>query len=418
MSWLPAIRIAGSRWWLPLSRPAVDLIAAALVEPQMPGNAWQQAFAEQLRVDPPLAIFAVFTYEPRTAEELSIDDLASGLLAKLGDRFASGDAFLGVPEDRDCYVTKWNELYESFIRLPLSKWSIAAELWLKLTGPAVPKVIIDSLPKIKDEVNPIIVRGSDTSRYMGSKLNLSLMARRLRRAQTLTTSFGDAIQEAKRASLKQFAYGLSHEINNPLANISARAQGLMRDEADSARKTSLQRIIDQSMRAHEMIADLMFYAHPPDPCRADVDLRLVLTTVAKQTEESIQGRGIELIVRNPKLEVKSQSDLAMMTEAVRSLVRNSIEAIGCDGRVELSCSIDDRQKNPVVVIKISDSGPGLSDEARKHAFDPYFSGREAGRGLGVGLCRVQRIATLHHGGVSLISGTAGCTARLWIPASA
>lgn len=419
MSWLPAVCIAGSRWWLPLSRPAVDLIAAAWVQPQVTGDSWASDFADLMRSDPALAIFAVLVCDRRNGErEVLLDSIAVELLSKLSDYFASGDAFFGAPDDRDCFVARWNELHESFIRMPLSKWMSSADQWLALTGPAVPNAVIDSLPKIRDEITPIIVRGGDTARYAESKLNLSVLARRLRRTQTLGASFGNALAEAKRAALKQFAYGLSHEINNPLANISARAQGLMREETDAARHTNLQRIVDQSMRANEMVADLMFYAHPPVPSVSRVELTSVLSSVVKQFHSTIEGRGIELIVSQPKVTVDVQADRAMMTEAVRALVRNAIEAIGCDGRVELSCTTDTMNQKRVAIIKICDSGPGLSDEARKHAFDPYFSGREAGRGLGVGLCRVQRIATLHHGGVSLISGPAGCTARLWILAPA
>jgi len=419
MSWLPAIRIAGSRWWLPLSRPAVDLIAAALVDPRVTGESSASDFTDQMRSDPTLAIFAVLVCDRRKVErEVSLNSMAVELLSRLSDYFASGDAFLGAPDDRDCYVARWNELHESFIRMPLSKWMSSADQWLALTGPAVPNAVIDSWPKIKDEITPIIVRGGETSRYEDSKLNLPLLARRLRRNQTLGAAFGDALAEAKRAALKQFAYGLSHEINNPLANISARAQGLMRDEADASRRTSLQRVVDQSMRAHEMVADLMFYAHPPEPHVTEVELTAVLTSVVKQLQSTIPGRGIELIITKPNTVVTVQADRAMMTEAVRSLVRNSIEAIGIGGRVELSCSLERMHEKRVAIIHIGDSGPGLSDEARKHAFDPYFSGREAGRGLGVGLCRVQRIATLHRGGVSLVSGPAGCVARLWIQAPA
>jgi signal transduction histidine kinase len=131
-----------------------------------------------------------------------------------------------------------------------------------------------------------------------------------------------------------------------------------------------------------------------------------------------------LVVSAACQSVTAAADAGMMTEAIRALVRNAIEAIGCDGTVQLCCQREESMESlssvsdlssPRALITISDSGPGLSEAAREHAFDPYFSGREAGRGLGVGLCRVERVAQLHGGGVSLHSGPAGCTARLWIP---
>jgi len=430
MSWLPAISFAGNRWWLPLSRPASDLLAALLLEQETPNDQRATELALQMRCDPPLAMFAALSRCQIGATQLSLGSLASDLLGRLPALFASGDAFLGVPTDRDRLVPQREELRALFIRMPPSAWLNAADKWLTVTGPPVPPAFCQRWPTLTDDAEPMMVRQGDADHFAPVKLDLSLLARKLRRAQTLGTAFGTAMRDAKSASLKQFAYGLSHEINNPLANINARAQGLMSNESEPAKKVALQKIIDQTMRAHEMVADLMFYAHPPSPNLAEVNLAALLAKVADQAGPSIAGRGIEICVVQAdqtkttfKTTTQTQTfsltaDRAMLTEAVRALVRNSIEAIGCDGRVELECSFRVELSKKIAVILVRDSGPGLSDEARRHAFDPYFSGREAGRGLGVGLCRVERIATLHGGGVSLLSGPAGCTARLWIPAKA
>ena len=73
----------------------------------------------------------------------------------------------------------------------------------------------------------------------------------------------EKVEHAKLDAVKELAYGASHEINNPLANISARAQALLRDEADPERRRALEAIHQQALRAHEMIADLMLFARPP-----------------------------------------------------------------------------------------------------------------------------------------------------------
>ncbi|MGV3486595.1 MAG: sensor histidine kinase, partial [Planctomycetaceae bacterium] len=257
-----------------------------------------------------------------------------------------------------------------------------------------------------------------SSHFAETKLDLPQMARKLRRARRLSATFRDAVSEAKQGALKQFAYGLSHEINNPLANISVRAQGLMREEENADRKVSLQRIVDQAMRAHEMVADLMFFSHPPAPHLVGVELTAVLRQVAHQIGNSVADRGIEVRICPPAAPISLQADRAMIAEAVRALIRNAVEAIGCDGRIDVQCSLQGDKTPAVASIVVRDSGPGLSEAAQQHAFDPYFSGREAGRGLGVGLCRVKRIAELHGGGVSLSSGPAGCIARVWIPVRA
>jgi len=409
MSWLPAVRVAGSRWWLPLSHAASDLIASAIVGEDVTSN----ELADQMRRDPALAIFAVSAHT-HSACPVPIDIVAKHFLSNVPNYFSTGDAFLGVPENRDRFISTWNELRDVFLRMPVSQWIRHADQWLRVTGKNLPPGILDRWPSFADDSVPIIVPEGAGNVYAPSRLDLSLLARRLRRERTLSQSFNASLNSAKLASLKQFAYGLSHEINNPLANISVRAGGLMRNEPDANRQTSLQRIVDQAMRAHEMVADLMFYAHPPDPHRQEVELAGILLAVVQQTKPSIADRGIELVVLHVDPTLVVNVDGPMILEAVRALVRNAIEAIGIDGRVELSYGAKSIGGKKMAIIQIADSGPGLSEEARKHAFDPYFSGRESGRGLGVGLCRVQRIATLHGGSVSLQSGIVGCTARLWI----
>ncbi len=408
MSWLPAVRFAEYRWWLPLSVTAADWIVARLAGSGRRDD--DSSLLALLHDDPPLAIFAASLCGPD--QNVSLATLANHLSANLDVVFARGDAFLGAPTCQEPFAQRWEYLRTAFLRMPRSQWLRAADQWLSLTGPPVPESALAHWPARIEDSTPLIIR-EDTN-YARSSIDIPLLVRKLRRADTLAKTFDHSLRNAKSAALKQFAYGLSHEINNPLANISARAQGLMRDETDSQRHVSLQRIIDQSLRAHEMVADLMFYAHPPVPQLTSFDFAEIFADVAEQSVGGIVGRDIEIVVIDSAAPIPLRADRSMLLEAVRALVRNSIEAIGCGGRIELVATHSQQPTDRVTVL-VRDSGPGLSAEARRHAFDPYFSGREAGRGLGVGLCRVERIAALHGGGVSLQSGMVGCVARLWLP---
>jgi len=433
MSELPCIRRGTDSWRLPLSSQASDAIAAMLLS----GADGTDVFASLFHIDPPLLIYAVLTASPAervyaepSAEGtvVALEQVAADFAARLSDLLCTAESWpasanhkpldgSGIGEssrlDHAESITRIEKLRRKFLRLPLSRWMAMADQWLELVGPRVPADWKAQWPSISDSTRLTDTKASEAVSYSPCQLDLSALARRLRRGERLQDSFSEAVREVKRAALKQFAYGLSHEINNPLANISTRAQTLIRDEPDPARQQSLQRIVDQAMRAHEMTADLMFYAHPPAPNTTSFDLRDAVQVVVNQFAEMIRGRAIELLVRPSAKAVCVQADRAMMIEAIRSLVRNAIEAIGCDGQVWIQCEID--ETGLAAVITVCDSGPGLSVAAAEHAFDPYFSGREAGRGLGVGLCRVDGIAKVHGGGVSLKSGPAGCIARVWIP---
>src|SRR5687768_281942 len=88
---------------------------------------------------------------------------------------------------------------------------------------------------------------------------------------TSDAPFHAAVEAAKLQALYNLAYGLSHEINNPLANIATRAQTLLLEERDPERRRKLATINQQAFRAHEMIADLMLFARPPAPRLEAVD---------------------------------------------------------------------------------------------------------------------------------------------------
>src|SRR6266550_3062944 len=104
-----------------------------------------------------------------------------------------------------------------------------------------------------------------------------------------------AVEAAKLQALYNFAYGLSHEINNPLANISARAQTLLIEEKDPDRRRKLATIVQQAFRAHEMIADLMLFARPPAMRTEAVDLGQLVDTVINEMQGQAREQGTRLI---------------------------------------------------------------------------------------------------------------------------
>lgn len=226
------------------------------------------------------------------------------------------------------------------------------------------------------------------------------------------TSFAARLHDAKTEAVYNFAYGLSHELNNPLANIATRAGVLARDETDPARRTLLDSIVDSAMRGCEMLGDLMLVARPPEMKQTEVP-------VDAFTESLVAD--IQTWTKRYSIEVDCQVDYVgslyvdpvAMREALWTIARNSIEAMHSGGQLILSVrrSAEDRMQ-----FEIRDTGPGLSPTALRHCFDPYYSGREAGRGLGLGLSKAQRIVQLHGGtvGVANLPGR-GCSVTVELP---
>ena len=221
-------------------------------------------------------------------------------------------------------------------------------------------------------------------------------------AQSINPRFGDELQQAKLAALKEFAYGASHEINNPLANISSRAQLLMRDEEDEDRRKRLAAINSQAFRAHEMISDLMLFANPPKPQRESCCLQSITASAVEQLATLSNDRSVEVTFQQNEKATSIYADPAQIRVALKAIIQNAIEASEQGQVVNLACHVGANGHRFAEVV-VTDRGHGLDERAKEHLFDPYFSGREAGRGLGFGLCKAWRIAELHEGSVDFRS---------------
>ena len=202
------------------------------------------------------------------------------------------------------------------------------------------------------------------------------------------------LEREKLAALKQFAYGLSHEINNPLTNISLRAQSLLAGEKDPDRRRALEAINVQAFRAFEMLADLMLFAHPPQPQPTTFSAgELLEELIAQHAAAAKEQRTAIHLAELPAHLPEPTADRTQIAAALAALLKNALEALRSSGEIHVAATFNP----PHFELRVSDNGPGISPEVRRHLFDPFFSGREAGRGLGLGLCKVWRIAELHAG---------------------
>ena len=211
----------------------------------------------------------------------------------------------------------------------------------------------------------------DASERLWQTLNLAA------RCQTLEKQFDNELANRKLEAIYQFAYGLSHELNNPLANIATRAGVLLQSEPAKDRQQLLETIIDNSMRGSEMLGDLMLIARPPK-------LQIELVQIAPWYETFAQRASLWSARREIELKTSCTCELnqfnfdpVAISEALWCLVRNAIEASPAASVVELAIT----ETNDHLVISVQDNGAGLSEEALQHCCDPYYSGREAGRGL-------------------------------------
>ena len=231
---------------------------------------------------------------------------------------------------------------------------------------------------------------------------LPRLTARLARVADLEDRFQETLQTEKLESLAEFAAGAGHEINNPLAIIGGRAQLLLQDETDPERRRELALMNAQVRRAHEMIADLRLFSRPPKPEPETVDLVQLVDTLIDGMRGHAADRATKITRTGDAGPLDIEVDPAQLNVALSAICRNSLEAIGHEGHVEISL---DGSAAEAVRIRISDDGPGVEPDQRRHLFDPFYSARQAGRGLGFGLSKAWRIVTNHGGRIEVESNS-------------
>jgi two-component system NtrC family sensor kinase len=216
--------------------------------------------------------------------------------------------------------------------------------------------------------------------------------------------------EDKLQALAELAAGAGHELNNPVATISGHVQQLLPGERDPDRILALQTIGAQALRIRDMIGDLMLFARPPQPQLVRLDLH----AIAEEVVSKLSGEADQ---KNCRLSLKAVGPLLVLGDTAHArtlfsgVTRNAIEAASGGGQVVLEGSQILHEGRPAARWVWSDTGRGLQAHELEHLFDPFFSGRQAGRGLGFGLAKAWRIATLHQA-ILRVTSPVGCSAVL------
>jgi signal transduction histidine kinase len=213
-------------------------------------------------------------------------------------------------------------------------------------------------------------------------------------------------RDAKLTALAELAAGAGHEINTPLAIISGNAQRLYRTEPEPERGESLQKIIRQTERIAGIIRDLMQFARPSRPKPHRCAAAELLQAVRDDLSEFAAEKGVQVELTCVPASEFIRCDYSQLKHTLLAVVKNGIEAAGRDGWVRFGCVEGDEE---FVRFAVEDSGPGLSAAVREHAFDPFFCGRSAGRGRGLGLPTAWQFARQNGGELRYEATTDGPT---------
>jgi nitrogen fixation/metabolism regulation signal transduction histidine kinase len=222
------------------------------------------------------------------------------------------------------------------------------------------------------------------------------------------------------AAWAEMARQVAHEVKNPLTPIQLSAEHLRRVYGDTGVdfKATLESctgsILEQVAKLREIVTEFSAFARPPARVLEILDLAELVQAVVRPYA-GVLPPGVALTVMRPTTPLPLvKAERRLLERAIVNLLENALQAVGDNGRIVLTLRADDSAGG--VGIEVEDSGPGLDNEARARAFEPFFSTKTGGSGLGLAL--VRKIAEDHGGGASIEAAPGRTRATLWLPAEA
>jgi two-component system sensor histidine kinase HydH len=192
------------------------------------------------------------------------------------------------------------------------------------------------------------------------------------------------------ASLGRMAAGIAHEIRNPLGTLRGFAQYFGSRAEDDASKEYSDLMVGEVDRLNAIISSLLQFSRPREPEFAQVDIAQLLAKTGKLLEYDFKERNISLLQASTCAgTIEADSDLLL--QVLLNLVKNALTASSDDTNITLSCESDARN----VYITVTDTGAGMNREEREQMFDPFFTTRKAGTGLGLAVSH--QIVEQHNG---------------------
>jgi signal transduction histidine kinase len=250
-----------------------------------------------------------------------------------------------------------------------------------------------------------VARGADLLQRAAEERLRALREADLRLAQ------GEA-----QATIGTLAASLAHEINNPVAFISANLNYMLELRKEAASEAEFEEVLQETREGVErirgIVEELLRLAKREEGRAEAVDLSRVVESTLPLARHAA-GERVRLVTELAAVP-PVRGDARLLGQVVANLVINAIQAIPetrGDGRVALRTSVH----GDVVTLVVDDNGAGIPDDVRPHIFDPFFTTKEAGRGTGLGLAVCQELVVRHGGRIRVDTSPAGTCMTVELP---
>lgn len=219
------------------------------------------------------------------------------------------------------------------------------------------------------------------------------------RDQELASAREALKQSEKLATMGQLSAGIAHEVNNPLGVVLMYSHILMEEcDPDSPMYKDLENIATQAARCKKILSGLLNFARKNEINKK----QMRIDEFFEQVQVSLVfSQSVDFSISHASPDAVISIDPDQMTQVIVNLVNNAIDAINSEGSIHVETGVDKSE----VVFTVTDSGSGITEENRKHLFEPFFSTKQIGKGTGLGLAVCYGIVKMHSGKIEVESNT-------------
>ena len=249
------------------------------------------------------------------------------------------------------------------------------------------KIIIDT----QDEIGDLAQSFNDMS------YQLQLTRKRMEAANRRL------IQAEKLASIGRISASIAHEIRNPLTSVKLNIQKVMESESlDDLDKEHLD--ISQEGIGHieNFIKEMLNYTRVPELQRDYFSVEQIVDESVKMIRNTLKLKGIELVKRIQEKLPLVLVDGDKIRQVLLNILHNACEAVDRSGKIIITLSLLKGRRGRKVKIEISDNGPGITKKDRENIFEPFYTTKSTG--IGLGLANARKIIDQHKGSIRAVLG--------------
>lgn len=200
------------------------------------------------------------------------------------------------------------------------------------------------------------------------------------------------VQSEKLASMGQLVGGAAHELNNPLTAMLGYAELLTATELTPEQRSLAAKISQQTKRVRSLVSSLLSFAKQVPSSKTPVDVNAILQTCLKLSQPQMEVARVASSVEMANPLPRVQADSNQLLQVFSHILNNAVNAMSERGG---TVTISTRSEGDLVIIQFADTGPGMVEPDR--VFDPFYTTRPVGQGIGLGLSACYGIIQQHGG---------------------